>query len=462
MTHSTRTEVAEQARAFREAEALPFREVLDRELVEAAVKEEGATYRVRLYTPFLTLALFLSQALGPDHSCRAAVARLLVWLARGRRALCSAGTGAYCDARQRLPLGVLTRLVRRTGLKTDDDAAPGWPWKSRRVLIVDGTTVSMPDTPENQEAYPQSTAQKPGLGFPIARLVALISLSAGVVRDLALGPYQGKETGETALFREIMGALRKGDVVLGDRVFSSFFGIAELTGRAVDGLFRLHQRRKYDFNEGRRLGREDQITVWKKPDRPDWMDEATYAGFADEITVRELRVVVTQPGFRVKSLILVTTLTDAEVYTAKELAALYLQRWTIELDLRSIKDVMQMDVLRCKTPEMVKKEIWVGILAYNLIRGVMAQAAKASGKSPRRISFKGALQTMTAFGEALRECEGDDRVALVQALLRAVASHEVGNRFGRSEPRANKRRPKPQRYLTVPRDEARKSLVGAA
>ena len=283
-----------------------------------------------------------------------------------------------------------------------------------------------------------------------------------MVRDLALGPYQGKETGETALFREIMGALRKGDVVLGDRVFSSFFGIAELMNRAVDGLFRLHQRRKYDFNEGRRLGREDQITVWKKPDRPDWMDEATYAGFADEITVRELRVVVTQPGFRVKSLILVTTLTDAEVYTAKELAALYLQRWTIELDLRSIKDVMQMDVLRCKTPEMVKKEIWVGILAYNLIRGVMAQAAKASGKSPRRISFKGALQTMTAFGEALRECEGDDRVALVQALLRAVASHEVGNRFGRSEPRANKRRPKPQRYLTVPRAEARKSLVGAA
>lgn len=296
----------------------------------------------------------------------------------------------------------------------------------------------------------------------MVRMVAIISLATGVVRDLALGPYEGKETGEPALFRTLWEGLSPGEIVLGDRCFASFFGIAGLSQRGVDVLFRMHQRRKFDFRRGRRLGIEDHVVTWTKPERPDWMDEEAYAQIPEELTVRELRVTVEQPGFRVNELVLVTTLLDAGAYTKEEVAHLFLQRWNIELDLRSIKDVLRMDVLRCKTPEMVEKEIWMHLLAYNLIRGVMTQAAEAHGKQPRQLSFKGALQTMTAFQDALRRAIPGDREHLVKEMLRAISRHRVGDRFGRVEPRANKRRPKPQRYLMEPRRRVRKRLMAAA
>jgi hypothetical protein len=462
MPQSTRRWISEKVKSLRESDVLPFHEVLDAKMVQTALKAEGVSFSERIYTPLVTLCLFLSQVLDPDHSCRAAVARLIVWLSLNHRRPCSPDTGASCDARQRLPLGVVKRLVHLTARECDERAAGSWLWKGRRVALVDGTTASMPDTPANQKTYPQSKAQKPGLGFPIVRMVALVSLATGVVRDLALGPWRGKETGETALFRELWDGLAAGDVVLGDRVFGSYFGLAGLTQRGVDGLFRMHQCRKFDFNQGQRLGREEHITIWRKPERPEWMDEATYAQFPEELTVRELRVSVRQPGFRVHTLVLATSMLDAELYQAKELAALYLQRWNIELDLRSIKDVMQIDVLRCKTPEMVDKEIWAHMLAYNLIRGVMAQAAEAHDQVPRHVSFKGALQTMTAFQDALRRATPVNREVLMKTMLAAIASHRVGDRFGRVEPRANKRRPKPQRYLNEPRAEARKRLLEAA
>jgi hypothetical protein len=320
----------------------------------------------------------------------------------------------------------------------------------------------MPDTKENQKAFPQSKAQGIGLGFPLVRMVVLISLATGVVRDLALGPYEGKETGETALFRALWDTLEKGEIVLGDRVFSSFFGMAGLSQRGVDGLFRMHQRRNFDFRRGRRLGVEDHVVTWTKPERPEWMDEETYAQIPNEMKIRELRVKVKEPGFRVDELVLVTTLLDAVEHTKEEVADLFMKRWNIELDLRSIKDVLQMDVLRCKTPEMVQKEIWMHLLAYNLIRGVMAKAAEVHHKLPRELSFKGALQTMTAFQDALRQAPPSVRDRLIKAMLKAISRHRVGNRAGRTEPRANKRRPKPQRYLTEPRDQARKRLMQKA
>jgi len=302
-------------------------------------------------------------------------------------------------------------------------------------------------------------AQKIGLGFPLVRMVASITLATGVARDLAMGPYQGKETGETALFRTLWDGLEAGEIVLGDRYFASFFGIAGLSRRGVDVVFRMHQRRKFDFRRGRRIGIEDHVVTWTKPVRPDWMDAETYARIPDDLEVRELRVTVEQPGFRVDKLVLVTTMLEAEGYTREEVANLFLQRWNIELDFRSIKSVMQMDVLRCKTPEMVRKEIWMHLLAYNLIRGVMAKAAEVHGEQPRDLSFKGTLQTMTAFQDALRQATPSMRESLIEAMLKAIASHRVGDRFGRVEPRANKRRPKPQRYLNEPRKEARKRLL---
>jgi hypothetical protein len=462
MPQTTRRWIEEKVKSYRESEHLPFHEVLNVDMVQSAVAATGIKFKDRVYTPFVTLCLFLSQVLDPDHSCRAAVARLIVWMAINDRKPCAADTSSYCDARQRLPLEVIVCLVHQTALEIDAGASESWCWKGRKVSMVDGSTSSMPDTPRNQKAFPQSKSQGIGLGFPLVRYVAFISLATGVVRDLACGPYQGKETGETALFRTLLETLSAGEILLGDRYFASYFMLAELVGRDVDGLLRMHQRRKFDFRRGQQLGVEDHVVTWTKPERPEWMDEAAYARMPDTLTIRELRCKVEQPGFRVNELVLVTTMIDATEHTKEELAELFFQRWNIELDLRSIKDVMQMDVLRCKSPEMVEKEIWMHLLAYNLIRGVMARAAEAHDKQPRQISFKGALQTMTAFQDALRRAAPRDRERLVRAMLEAIAQHEVADRPGRYEPRANKRRPKPQDYLMEPRHEARKRLLNAA
>src|SRR5271155_2974157 len=462
MFQTTQRRVSEKIKSTLDSDALPFHEILDAVMVESALTSEGVQFKDRIYTPFVTLCLFLSQVLDQDHSCRAAVMRLILWMALSDRKPCSAETTSYCEARRRLPLKVVIRLVHATAEKIEAGASDEWLWKGRRVSLVDGTTASMPDTPENQRAFPQAKTQRAGVGFPIVRIAIIISLATGVARDLALGPYKGKGTGEPALLRALLDGLATGDILLGDRYFGSFFIPVSLTRREVDGLFRMSQVRKFDFRRGRRLGVEDHLVSWAKPRRPDWMDEETYAQIPDEMTVRELRFKVEQPGFRVDNVVLVTTMFDATMYSKEELADLYLQRWNVELDLRAIKDVLQMDVLRCKSPEMVEKEIWMHLLAYNTIRGVMAQAAEAHEKRPRQLSFKGTLQTITAFQEAMRRAAPADREFLLQALLRAIAQQVVGDRPGRVEPRANKRRPKAQRYLMEPRRAARKRLHEAA
>jgi Transposase DDE domain len=459
---ATRDRITRHVDSLRHDPARLFVGLIDPAMVEDALRQESVRWRDCVFTPCVTLWTFLGQVLCPDHSCRAAVARLIATLVARGEAPCSPDTGPYCKARQRLPLGVLSRLARRIGQILDDNADTEWLFKGRRVLLVDGTTVSMPDTEENQRAFPQNRAQKPGLGFPIARLVAVISLATGAVRDLAIGPYRGKQTGETALFRSLWDRLATGDITVGDRFFASYFGIASLHGRGVDGVFRMHQCRKVDFRRGHRLGVLDHLVSWAKPSCPEWMGRATYDQLPDRLAVRELRVRVEQAGFRVDELVLVTTLLDAVAYTKEEVAGLYFKRWNIELDLRSIRVDMQMDVLRCMSPEMVEKEIWAHLLAYNVVRSLMADAAREDGEEPRRLSFKGAMQTVRAFEESIRVAGPSRRSELFEERLRAIASHRVGDRPGRAEPRAKKRRPKPHRLLTVPRREARKLLLQKA
>ena len=461
MFQSTRSALRHHLEGLRHNPALLFAGLLDPQWVVQALAEENARWKDGgVYSPCLTLWTFLQQVLDPDHSCRAAIARLAALLvARGEPA-CSPQTGPYCKARQRLPGGVLSRLTRRVGRNLQHQADPTWLYKRRHVQIIDGTTVSMPDTQKNQRAFPQNPVQKPGLGFPIARLVAIISLATGAVADVAIGPYQGKQTGETALLRGLCDQMAAGQIALGDRGFASFFGIAMLLQRGVDGVFRMHQCRRVDFRRGRRLGVLDHLVEWPRPARPDWMDQATYDQMPERLLIRELRVKIEQVGFRVEELVLATTLIDATQDTKEEVAGLYLQRWQIELDLRSIKVEMQMEVLRCQTPEMVEKEVWAHLLAYNVIRMEMSRSALAAGARPRQLSFRGAMQTMRAFDEGVRAASGADRRDLIAARRRAIAGHRVGQRPGRCEPRAKKRRPKQQRLLTKPRTEARKALMG--
>lgn len=445
-----------------------LRTLLPARSVEQAAAAEGVRCRDCLFTPLVTLWMFLAQVLSADGSCREAVAKLLAFLAAASRATgVPAGlleidpeTGPYCKARKRLPECLVSRLARETGLKLHRRHPSGALLGGRNVKVVDGTTCSMPDTPGNQKEWPQPGTQKPGLGFPLVRLVAVMSLNCAAVLDVATGPYKGKQTGETALFRTLLKSMEKGDVLLADRYYASFWMIALLLAIGVDSLFRQHQLRRIDFRGGRRLGRDDHVITLKRPaQRPDWMDKAAYERMPENLTVRELRLQVTQRGFRVRTLVLVTTLLDAQLYDKQELGRAFRFRWHVELDIRAIKQTMNMSVLRCKTPAMVRKEIWMHLLAYNLVRTLMNQAAEQEGIEPREVSFAGAVQTVNAFAPALELAAEGDRPALLKVLLRAIARHRVGDRPNRYEPRAVKRRAKPIALLTVPRKKAKRRLA---
>jgi len=443
-------------RQFAQAPGLPFADVLSAEQVESILAQEKVAFADRLYTPLVTLWILLTQVVDADHSLRQAVARFLAWLVAKGEKPCSADTGAYAKARKRLPEAVLAQLTRRTGRDLLLEAPAPWSWHGRDVKIVDGSTASMPDTPANQEVYPQATTQKAGIGFPIMRFVVLFSLAVGTVLNAAYGPYRGKQTGETALLRHLHGDLDEGDVLLGDRYFCSFFEIALLRERGVDVVMRLHQSRRTDFRRGTRLAKYDHLVTWKKPPRPAWLDEATYARLPNTLTLRELRVQAPTNKCRSRVITAVTTLLDADTFPKLAIAELYRLRWHAELDLRALKQTLQMDVLRGKTPAMVQKELWAHLLVYNLIRKVMAQAAQEHGVPPRTLSFKGALQTLNAFALPLLTCDPTRLADVVRELLAAIVRHRVGDRPGRLEPRARKRRPKPYPLLTLPRADARK------
>jgi Transposase DDE domain len=441
---------------------LLFHQLLSAEqLVRVVAQEVGKTCG-RIYTPMVTLCTFLSQVFSDDHSCQAAVAQLLAWRTSQGLPPCSADTGAYCKARQRLPETLLPRLVRDTGDGLRRGASESWLFHGRAVTLVDGSTLSMPDTPENQAEYPQHGNQEPGCGFPIARIVVLIALATGAVLDAAVGPRKGKLSGESTLLRGLHGRLTRGDILLGDRCFCSYFEVALLSGQGVDVVMRQNENRPVDFRSGRRLGHDDHLVVWSKPQRASWMDSETYASIPETVTIRELRVRVVQRGFRTRVLIVMTTLLDTGEFPHDEVATLYRARWHAELDIRSLKQTLKMDVLRCKTPEMVRKEIWAHLLVANLIRGVMAEAAREHDVLPRELSFQGARQTIQGFRSELSHAGSSDAEVLREVALKAIASHRVGDRPDRVEPRVRKRRPKNYPLMHEPRPKPRKRLDKAA
>jgi hypothetical protein len=460
-SRSFRSHASTIRRQFLQDGGLPFTDVLTDAVIADALATVGG-WLDRVFSPLVTLWVFLGQVLSADHSCRAAVARLIAHrVARGQRA-CSARTGAYCRARKRLPEAFFRETALRTGRVLDDRADRGWRWKGRRVYLFDGTTVTMPDTPANQAAYPQVYNQGPGLGFPIARLGALISLACGAVVNLGFSRYAGKGQGEVSLLRQLWDVFRPGDVLVGDRLMSGWAGMHLLKERGVDTVSRLSAHRRADFRKGTRLGEDDHLVVWRKPTSIRSVDRPTYNALPDALTVREARVRVEQPGFRTRSVVVVTTLLDAEQTTKEELAELYRARWNNELDLRSLKSTMQMGELRAKTPEAVRKEVWAHVLAYNLIRTVMAQAAARHEVPPRSISFKGAMQTLEAFEPLLvlgpaRNAAG--RRDLHREVLDAIATHRVADRPDRFEPRLKKRRKDYCGWFTKPRAELKRQMA---
>lgn len=445
---------------FAQSAELPFSNVLSGERVEAIMAELGIQFREKIYTPLTTLLVFLWQVLNADHSCRAAVARFAAHRAARNEKPCSTKTGGYWRARERLPEELPAQLARETGEALHAQVPHGDCLAGRSIKIFDGSTVMMPDTKANQKAYPQHPRQKHGAGFPLARMAVMFSLAAGAVLQMGMCRYKGKGQSEQALFREMLDSLHPGDIVLTDRYLCTFFLLAMALGRGVDMVCRLHQARSADFRRGRRLGRDDHIVQWVKPRQcPWWMNTAFYAALPQVLELREVKVRVSQRGFRTKTLVVVTTLLDAELYPAAEIALAYRARWHAELNLRSLKQVMQMDMLRTETPTRVRREIWSHLLAYNLIRTVMAQAAQRIRCSPLKISFKGALQVLSAYQPLFSSIAKSRWPSLFDQMLQAVAQHIVGDRPDRYEPRQVKKRPKHYPRLTMPRYEAKRKLL---
>jgi hypothetical protein len=448
-------------RQFLQDGDLPFTNVLSERVVSQALTAIHVVWLDRIYSPLVTLWVFLAQVLSQDHSCRAAVARLIAHRVSRGQLPCSAETGAYCQARKRLPEEFYAEAARKTGQSLDNAVKKEWLWKDRRVLVYDGSTVSMPDTPANQQAYPQPPQQRLGVGFPLARIAAFFSLSCGAVLDLAVCSYSGKGHSELGMLRQLWDFLLPGDVLLADRYMCAWREIHLLKQRGIDTVTRVHHCRRVDFRRGQRLGKDDHIVHWSKP-RTRSIDLQTFKSLPERLTIRETRVRIQQPGFRCRTMIVVSTLLNAETVTANDLAELYRARWNAELDLRSLKQTMQMDVLRCKTPDLVRKEIWTHILGYNLIRTIIAQAASTHDLEPRTIRFKGAIQTLEAF-QPLIALQGDrdrmHRESLYQQLLDAIATHRVADRPDRIEPRVRKRRPKKYDSMLEPRHVIKRKML---
>jgi hypothetical protein len=423
-------------------DGLPFREVLSPEVIAESVNAIPYRNRYGFYSPDITLWAFLSQVLDADHSLDAAVSRVIAFhLSQGREEIISSATSAYSQARSKLPQEIISNLARKSAEQMEESLPKTWLWRMLHHLkLVDGSTLSMPDTLANQMLYPQPDSQKIGVGFPIARIVAVISCVTGAVLDIAIGPYSGKETGEHALLRQIIDAFKKGDVALGDCYYASYFLIAALIKKEVDVIFPMHAARDCDFRTGKKLGEKDHIATWIKPHKPEWMDQETYDDIQAEISIREVSITTVRKGFRPQTRILVTTFLEPTEVSKNDLNLLYSCRWWVELDIRAIKTTLQMDILRGKTPAMIHKEIWAHLLAYNMIRKIMAQSALVYNKKPRELSFKGALNVMKSFRERGLLSEGNDKI--YAALLKAIARKIVGNRPGRQEPRVVKRRPK--------------------
>src|SRR3990167_4814694 len=434
---------------------VPFKSILSEQNIKKEIEKIDYRPRYNYYTPEMTLWLMLSQVLGNETQDKS-VSRLIAHYADTNQEIPSSNTSAFSQARSKLPENLLSDLARDASKQMEEnEEMEKFTFLGHPIKFMDGTTVSMPDTAENQGTYPQPATQKVGVGFPLARLVTITSFSSGMVLDLAIGPYSGKGTGEHALLRSLLHNFKKDDLVIADAYYASFFLIAHLIMHGIHFIFPELMSRLHDFRTGIRLGKKDHIIQWKRPKKPEWMDQETYDSFPKTIMLRECEIIQSINGHRSKKMIIVTSFLDEKMVGKQMISNLYSRRWLIELDLRIIKQTLHMDILKGKTPEMVRKEIWACILAYNLIRKIMAQAAIIHEKNPRDLSFIHALNLVTSFLEKMFFSE--QKFSIYKILLQKISEGEVGKRSGRYHPRVIKRRPKAFPLMQKARNKYRKA-----
>jgi Transposase DDE domain len=419
--------------------------------------DSGRESRNRTFNRRTTFWAFLTQVLSPSGSCRLALRKLQAWQSANDLRVADSNTSAYCQARNRMDLENLMEVHRRAAQNVLRKNVRSEHEFGRPVKIVDGTTYSMPDTPDHQREWPQTKAQKPGCGFPFVKVVGLFTLAEGVLTEWVEG---NKHHHEMVLFRKLWGGLVSGDVLLADTAFGSFAAIASLLKQGVDSVMHGHQARKVDFRKGKRLGKKDHLVAWTKPLQPNkgWSLK-DWKALPETITVREVEIRVEVPGFRVDSYVLVTTLLDPLHWPAETLGRMYFKRWAVEVFFRDIKTAMGMEVLRCMSPEMIRKEIIMQAIAYNCIRGVMQQVSLLYEVPLERISFTGTCDTIRSWREAIALHLDKPRklVQVMDDLYRVIAEDPLPHRPERSEPRVKKRRPKGYQLMTKPRHEMRVS-----
>jgi len=417
--------------------------LVTKEAVDAACQAADYSSPAKLYTPVTTMLTFLAQLLGADGSCQQAVNGLIAERTAASKSKCSADTGGYCKARKRLPEEVPWKLLRDAGRNVEQQARAEQPaslmWCGRPVRVVDGSTDKIADTEANRAEYPLMSGLQPGLHYPIVRFLVIFSLAVGTVLDAAIRPYQGKGTGETAMLRELAHVFEPGDVLLGDRYFAGYWDIAFWLKRGVDVVSRLPASRPFDHRRGKRLGPNDYLMTWDKTQRPAWVAAADASNYPETLLIRVIKVTVPTRGFRVKQLWVITTLLDPEQYPAAELADLYRRRWQAELNIRSLKTHLGMEQLRCKTPELMRKEFATYLLAYNCVRRLAYEAAAAHNLQPHEISFKHTLQSANEFFRRFHQC---DFTTWLTNFLATLAEVQVANRPDRFEPYTIKTRPK--------------------
>jgi len=413
-------------------------------------EDQGPNSRDRIFNLRFTCECFLWQVLKPKTSCREVTRQVQALFRLHGRGLIDEGDSAYVQARQRLPKERLEKALDLTAQAADRRVGSGGQLQGRPVKVADGSSTQLADTPENQKRYPQPASQRPGCGFPVLKFLALMSLTSGAIIKVIWGSLLHHDL---RLLRALWDQLKKGDILLGDRAFGEYTTLAGLPQQGVDVVARLHHRRKVDFRKAQRLAKNDGLFVWTKGYQQSEILSATeWAQLPAQITVRIIRFTATIRGFRSRRITLVTTLLDPKLYPAQQLVALYVRRWRLELCLRDLKTTMGMEQLRCKSPDMVEKELLAYLVAHNLIRCVIAEAVARYQVDLERVSFKGSVDALRQYSEAIGKARNQKmRRQLWEDLLLNLARDLVPYRPNRLEHRAVKRRPKPYPLLNQPR-----------
>ncbi len=427
-------------------------------IAPALVASLAANQRVRHFPHEVTFWAFLSQTLSEDRSCARAVAEVQNWRSQQGQDLPSADTSSYCKARQRLPIEMLDAIHDKLRVSLDRQTPSELLWHGHLAKAIDASSAQMPDTPENQAAFPQPSNQQPGCGFPVLQFAGLINLCNGaweqfVVSEMTVHDHK--------LLDSMMPFIEPNEVLVADRAFCSYEMLARVSARQSWMVARLHQMRKMDWRKGKKAGPNQRIVIWHKSQQPkgSCLSREEWAQLPEEMQVRVIRIRGVGRDGKPKTMFLATTLLDTVAYPEEDIAALYFQRWEIELRFRDLKTTMGMELLRTKTPEMARKELAMFIIAYNALRLLMLQASVRNNAPLWRISFKGTIQVISTWHARFEELKHKPRLkgALMQDLLEQIARRKVPERPGRHEPRVVKRRPKPFPNMTQPRSEYHES-----